>query len=134
MELFAVIILLALTTASRQIGVAVTGLVIWLITNILFGIYYFLVMRKDVGISMLVDKMSSKSKCVYYATLGFSIGITLRTYRILYCGIFRGVAPYQVSKIKSSTKPKGAVANEGLDNINSGRTNKNRKTERKDNK
>ena len=75
--------------------------------------------------------MSSKSKCVYYVVLAFSIGVTLRTYRILYCGLFRGVAPYQISKIKdSSSKPKGAVANEALENVNTGRT-KNAKDSRK---
>lgn len=46
----------------------------------------------------IVDKMSSQSKCIYYAIVGGSIVVALRLYRILYCGLFRGVAPYPVKK------------------------------------
>jgi hypothetical protein len=42
--------------------------------------------------------MSSKSRCIYYFVVVLSILVTLRTYRVLYCGLFRGVAPYPVKK------------------------------------
>lgn len=43
--------------------------------------------------------MSEASKCIYIATVVCSIAFTMRTYRVLYCGLFRGVAPYPVKKV-----------------------------------
>ncbi len=43
--------------------------------------------------------MSQGSKCIYITTVVCSIAFTLRTYRVLYCGLFRGVAPYPVKKV-----------------------------------
>lgn len=100
MEIFALSIVLAFSAVSASIGLIVAGLLIWLVANILFGVYYMLVMRHDVNVVMVVDKMSSQSKCVYYTILGLSIAVSLRTYRLLYCGLFRGVAPYLIKEKK----------------------------------
>lgn len=43
--------------------------------------------------------MSSRSKCIYYTVVALSSVISLRTYRVLYCGIFKGVAPYGIKKV-----------------------------------
>ena len=94
MEIFAICILLALSQTQTSRGLAVGGLILWLITNIIFGLYYLLVIRHDASVVQVVEQMSSKSKCIYYTTLCLSITFTLRTYRVLYCGLFRGVAPY----------------------------------------
>ena len=42
--------------------------------------------------------MSSKAKCIYYLTLVLSFVVSLRTFRILYCGLFKGIAPYLMNK------------------------------------
>ena len=57
MEIIAIIIVLALTT-SDIIALGIVGMVIWIIANILFGIYYFKVVRNDDTISKSVEKMS----------------------------------------------------------------------------
>lgn len=98
MELFALFILLAFTKTRSAVGLGVSGLLIWIICNVLFAVYYCKVLRDDNAIMAVVAKMSSKSKCIYYTVLGLSMGVTLRTYRVLYCGLFRGVAPYAVKK------------------------------------
>lgn len=66
--------------------------------------------------------MTSQSKCIYYTIVGFSIGVALRIYRILYCGLFRGVAPYPVKKknessiLKKRKGSEGRIANEIIAN------------------
>lgn len=47
MELFALFVLLALTFNATSRGLAVAGLVLWLICNVLFGVYYFKVIKND---------------------------------------------------------------------------------------
>lgn len=78
------------------------GLVIWVLCNALFGVYYYRVMRKDEEVKSIVDKMSNKSKCIYYGVVVCSVAFTLRTYRMLYCGLFRGVSPYPIKKIATA--------------------------------
>jgi amino acid permease len=90
--------MLAFTFNTDSIIVGVAGIVIWVICNILFSIYYAKVMRKDEAIMEVYNKMSEGSKCIYLGAVVCSIIITLRTYRVLYCGLFRGVAPYPVKK------------------------------------
>lgn len=49
--------------------------------------------------------------------LFFAVGVSLRTYRVLYCGLFRGVAPYAVGKSRDRVR-KGSeakIANEDID-------------------
>lgn len=55
-------------------------------------------MRIDGDIGGILNGMSQRSRCVYYTTLVFAVVVSLRTYRVLYCGLFRGVAPYAVGK------------------------------------
>lgn len=98
MELFALFILLAFTQTKFAVGVGVAGLALWILCNVLFAVYYCKALRNDAAIMSVVAKMSSKSRCIYYTVLGLSMGVTLRTYRVLYCGLFRGVAPYSVKK------------------------------------
>lgn len=98
MELFAVFIAIAFTTTQSTKGLIITGLVIWIICNILFGVYYCKVVKNDENVGAVVRKMSQKSKCIYYGTIGLSIGVTLRAYRVLYCGLFKGVAPFAMKK------------------------------------
>ena len=103
------------TITSRGLGIA--GLLLWILCNVLFGIYYCKVIRKDEAVIAIVDKMTSQTKCIYYATIGFSIIVALRVYRVLYCGLFRGVAPYPVKKkleslIKKRKGSEGRIANE----------------------
>jgi hypothetical protein len=102
MELFALFIVLAFTVTKSSKGLCIAGLLIWMICNILFGAYYFTVMKIDEAVQSTVNKMSSASKCIYYGTLAFSIVVTLRTYRVLYCGLFRGVAPFPMKKKQSN--------------------------------
>lgn len=116
MELFALFIMIASTYSSNSRGLGIAGLLVWIICNALFGVYYFKVIRNDEAVITIVDKMSSQTKCIYYATVGFSVIVALRVYRVLYCGLFRGVAPYPVKKKMDSTirkrKPsEGRIAN-----------------------
>lgn len=94
MELFGVIIMLVLTPHEPSKIVVIIGLGMWGIANIGFLIYYNLRIKNDEQVLGIVSKMGARSKCIYYTVLIFSIGLNLRTYRILYCGIFRGVSPY----------------------------------------
>ena len=114
MEIFAVALILAFTPEAIPKGLCIAGLIIWLITNIIFALYYFIVMRNDISVMKVVNQMSSKSKCIYYTTLILSACVTLRTYRVLYCGLFRGVAPYSVKPTLNNEEKAikyGAVAN-----------------------
>jgi hypothetical protein len=47
MELFALFIVLAFTHTPSSKGLCIAGLAIWIICNILFGVYYFTVLKKD---------------------------------------------------------------------------------------
>lgn len=98
MELFALFIMIASTYTASSRGLGIAGLLLWVICNVLFGVYYFKVIRNDEAVIAIVDKMTSQTKCIYYATVGFSVFVALRMYRVLYCGLFRGVAPYPVKK------------------------------------
>lgn len=69
--------------------------------------------------------MGSRSKCIYYAVLGLSIVFNLRTYRILYCGIFKGVTPYLYVPVKNKEDREkkyttNEIANEGDQNNKNG--------------
>lgn len=65
--------------------------------------------------------MSNKSKCIYYAVIVCSVAFTLRTYRVLYCGLFRGVSPYPIKKLadvydrdRKRKGSEGKIANEDI--------------------
>lgn len=47
MELFAIFIVIAFTFTQSTKGLIICGLVIWIICNILFGVYYCKIVRKD---------------------------------------------------------------------------------------
>ena len=49
--------------------------------------------------------MSGKSKCIYYTALILSFVFTLRTYRALYSGLFKGVATYLIEPANADDKP-----------------------------
>lgn len=103
MELFALFVMVALTFNATSRGLGLAGLGLWVLCNVLFGVYYCRVIKNDEAVIAIVTKMTSQSKCIYYGIVGFSIGIALRAYRILYCGLFRGVAPYPVKKKSESS-------------------------------
>ncbi len=47
MELFALLVLLTSSFTRESVGLAVGGLVLWVLCDVLFGVYYYKVMRKD---------------------------------------------------------------------------------------
>ena len=116
MQIIATIIVIALST-SDTLFVGYAGLGIWVLANILFAVYYFKYLRNDAVIEEVVTKMSQRSKCIYYSTIVFSIVISLRTYRLLFCGLFKGVAPYLIKpKNKDENTKKAKVMNENIEN------------------
>ena len=132
------LLLLGLGSADLGKSIVGVGLGVWVLANLGFGVYYAVKMSQDVGIRLQLEKMSGRSRCVYYAVVALSVALTLRTYRVLYCGLFRGVAPYQVrrvydttnkitnNKVTTNRNTKGKVANSNNPNdikdMNSGRT------------
>ena len=118
MEIIATIIVIALSTSdTRFIGFG--GIGIWVLANVLFGVYYCKYLKNDEIIEEIVSKMSERSKCIYYTTIVFSIVISLRTYRLLFCGLFKGVAPYLIkpkNKNENENIRKGKVSNENNEN------------------
>lgn len=105
-------------------GLAVAGLAVWVLCNVLFGVYYYRDMRKDGEVKSIVDKMSNKSKCIYYGVIVCSVAFSLRTYRVLYCGLFRGVSPYPIKKLADAPDrdrirkgSEGKIANEDINVI-----------------
>ena len=112
MEIIAVIIVIALSTSdTRYVGFGGIGL--WVLANVLFGVYYCKYLKNDEHIEEIVNKMSERSKCIYYTIIIFSIVVSLRTYRLLFCGLFKGVAPYLIKqKNLNESLKKGKVTNE----------------------
>lgn len=96
MELFAVLLVVVLTTSGNVVGYV--GLGFSILANCLFAGYYCVVIRNDGNVVQVMEKMSSKAKCIYYLTLVLSFVVSLRTFRILYCGLFKGIAPYLMNK------------------------------------
>lgn len=107
-----------LTPNSTSKALGVVGIVIWIGSNIGFCVYYNLKIKDDEAVSIILNKMGSRSKCIYYAVLGLSVVFNLRTYRILYCGIFKGVTPYLYVPVKNKEDREkkyatNEIANEG---------------------
>ena len=50
--------------------------------------------------------MKNKSKCIYYATIGLSFLFTVRTYRVLYSGLFRSVTIHLISGVNNKNDDK----------------------------
>lgn len=98
----------------------IVGIVLWILSNIGFCIYYNLRIKNDDSVNLILTKMSNLSKCIYYAVLVLSVCVNLRIYRILYCGVFKGVTPYHyIPAIKNKDKiTKNEVVNENKDSNN----------------
>jgi hypothetical protein len=97
-ELFAILIVLIFTMTASSKALIIAGLVLWVVCNLIFAGYYFTVIRGDEVADGTLDNMSQQSKCIYWSTLVCSVVVSLRTYRILYCGLFMGVAPFTLPK------------------------------------
>ena len=88
------ILIIVLMTTTENYIIGYVGLGLWFIANVIFAIYYCRSVEEDA--TKIISKMSNKSKCIYYTALVLSFIFTLRTYRALYSGLFRGVATYLI--------------------------------------
>lgn len=104
MEICCIVIILVFSMSENRV-MGFVGAGLWILANLLFGIYYCA--RVAVRAHRVLDKMTDKGKCIYYAIIVLCMGVSLRTYRVLYSGLFRGVAVYLVHPQVKDTASEG---------------------------